>query len=65
MSNPEVNLIRHAVQSGLMEVREGLDKAFNAGLEAAAKVCMSVDNYANPMTARDCADAIRALKGEP
>lgn len=28
--------------------------------EACAKVCDSVDNYANPMTAKDCADAIRA-----
>ena len=30
-------------------------------LEEAAKVCDCVDNYANPMTARDAADAIRAL----
>lgn len=28
--------------------------------EACAKICDSVDNYANPMTASDCADAIRA-----
>jgi hypothetical protein len=28
--------------------------------EACAKIADSVDNYANPMTARDCADAIRA-----
>lgn len=27
--------------------------------EACAKICDSVDNYANPMTASDCADAIR------
>lgn len=31
--------------------------------EACAKICESVDNYANPMTASDCADAIRA-RGE-
>lgn len=34
----------------------------NAALEEAAAICDSVDNHANPMTARDCADAIRALK---
>lgn len=34
----------------------------NAALEQAAAICDSVDNYANPMTAKDCADAIRALK---
>jgi len=28
--------------------------------EACAKIADSVDNYANPMTARDCAEAIRA-----
>ena len=31
--------------------------------EECAKVCDSVDNYANPMTAKDCADTIRA-RGE-
>lgn len=30
-------------------------------LEQAAQVCENVNNYDNPMTARDCADAIRAL----
>lgn len=34
-------------------------------LEDAAAVCDSVDNHANPMTARDCADAIRALRATP
>jgi hypothetical protein len=29
--------------------------------EAAAKVCDGVNNYDNPMTAMDCADAIRSL----
>ena len=33
-------------------------------LEEAARVCDSVDNYANPMTACDCAYAIRALKAK-
>jgi len=31
-------------------------------LEEAARICDSVNNYSNPMTANDCADAIRALK---
>lgn len=31
-------------------------------LEEAARICDSVNNHDNPMTARDCADAIRALK---
>jgi hypothetical protein len=33
-------------------------------LEEAAKVCDSVDNFSNPMTANDCAEAIRAMKGQ-
>ena len=36
----------------------------DGALEEAALVCDGVDNYANPMTANDCADAIRALKGQ-
>lgn len=32
-----------------------------AGLEEAAKICDAVNNHDNPMTARDCADAIRAI----
>ena len=32
--------------------------------ERAAKVCDSVNNHDNPMTACDCADAIRALPVE-
>lgn len=31
-------------------------------LEQAAKICDGVDNFANPLTAGDCADAIRDLK---
>lgn len=30
--------------------------------ERCAQICDSVDNYANPMTARDCAAAIRGEK---
>jgi hypothetical protein len=32
----------------------------SAALERAAEVCEGVNNYDNPMTANDCADAIRA-----
>lgn len=38
------------------------EQSRNAALEESASICDSVDNHANPMTARDCADAIRALK---
>ena len=34
-------------------------------LEEAACILDAVDNYANPLTSRDCADAIRALKEQP
>jgi hypothetical protein len=37
-----------------------LRKAVEAEREACARILDSVDNYANPMTARDCAEAIRA-----
>ena len=35
-----------------------------AALEEAADICDRGNNYDNPMTAGDCADAIRALKGK-
>lgn len=42
--------------------------AYQAGAlamrERAAKVCDSVNNYDNPMTASDCSDAIRQLPVE-
>lgn len=34
-------------------------------LEEAARICESVNNSDNPMTAKDCADAILALKDQP
>jgi hypothetical protein len=37
----------------------------DAAIERCALVCDGVNNYDNPMTARDCAEAIRALKGKP
>lgn len=36
------------------------ERATAAEREACARIVESVDNYANPMTANDCADAIRA-----
>ena len=36
--------------------------AWDAALDEAVKICEGVDNFANPMTAQDCADMIRALK---
>lgn len=39
--------------------------ARNKALEEAARICLGVNNYDNPMTANDCADAIRALKHKP
>ena len=46
--------------------QEQLDAALEqmrvSTLEEAAKVCDSVNNYDNPMTATDCAAAIRGLK---
>jgi hypothetical protein len=43
--------------------RAAIAKAIRAeALEEAAKVCDSVNNYDNPMTATDCAEAIRGLK---
>ena len=40
--------------------RREIEAAVEAEREACAEIADSVDNYANPMTARDCAEAIRA-----
>jgi hypothetical protein len=40
-------------------------RGYLRGIEDAAKVCRSVNSYANPMTANDCSDAILALKDKP
>ena len=44
-------LIKHAYAAGAKDMQE-----------RCARVCDSVNNYDNPMTATDCVDAIRALK---
>lgn len=36
----------------------------NGVIEECALICDRVNNHDNPMTARDCADAIRQLKGQ-
>ena len=56
-----------------MDVYLGINVAYSqdqmlafqqATVEACAKVADSVDNFANPMTATDVADAIRSMKHE-
>ena len=42
------------------QIAEGLEAEVLMEREACAKILDSVDNYANPMTAADCAAAIRA-----
>jgi hypothetical protein len=44
---------------------EKMDGVRKDALEEAANICDGVNNYDNPMTARDCADAIRALPASP
>lgn len=46
------------------QMRQAQADAARAALEQAAKVCDRVNNYDNPMTATDCANAIRALAKE-
>lgn len=61
---------RFAAQPGMCfgyttdQMRQAQADAARAALEEAARVCDSVNNYDNPMTATDCADAIRALAKE-
>lgn len=50
----------YAYNMGIVERFAALVRA--AALEEAADICDRVNNYDNPMTAGDCADAIRALK---
>jgi hypothetical protein len=47
---------------GWLEVRDThfAKLVAEAEREACAEIADSVDNYANPMTAKDCAEAIRA-----
>ena len=45
---------------GVIQITKFAALVAAAEREACAKVCDSVNNYDNPMTASDCADAIRA-----
>jgi hypothetical protein len=62
------DIIRMALKAGLHPYYDAQSKAIErfaalvaeAEREACARILDSVDNYANPMTARDCAEAIRA-----
>jgi len=49
-----------AVDAELPRLQRFAELVAQAEREACAKVCDSVNNYDNPMTASDCADAIRA-----
>ena len=45
---------------GVIQITKFAALVAAAEREECAKVCDSVNNYDNPMTASDCADAIRA-----
>ena len=55
---------RHAFELSMQEelFADKAEAIRAEALEEAAKVCDSVNNYDNPMTATDCAAAIRGLK---
>ena len=55
-----------AYQAGHAAAKAETAAAVAAERERCLRIVQSVDNYSNPMTANDCADAIRAgAKGEP
>lgn len=51
-------------QNVTVEVGRLVRLAQAAAYERAAAICDGVNNHDNPMTARDCADAIRDLKDQ-
>lgn len=56
---------RKHLKAGAAQGVEPGAKRWNDALEVAARICESVNNHDNPMTANDCADAIRARKELP
>jgi hypothetical protein len=46
--------------AALRALLDGMDEAIAAERDRCAAICESVNNHDNPMTAKDCADAIRA-----
>ena len=61
---PEAHINRNAVDDyecpGIQREWRTWQAAQAMEREACALICDSVNNYSNPMTATDCADAIRA-----
>jgi len=49
----------------LLRALAATSQARDSALESAAQICDGVNNHDNPMTASDCADAIRAMKTSP
>jgi hypothetical protein len=53
-----------SAENGMSDIINRIERIVNRAVEAEREACAeiadSVDNYANPMTARDCAEAIRA-----
>jgi len=66
MNNKELDALWFQAQHDAIKAGEDFTRYRFAALvaaaerEACAKILDSVDNYANPMTAADCAAAIRA-----
>ena len=50
----------HSFQAGHAAAKAETADAVAAERERCLRIVESVDNYSNPMTANDCADAIRA-----
>ena len=55
-------LAKYAYALGAKSEQDNALAIMRAALESAAKVCDNVNNHDNPMTASDCADAIRAIE---
>lgn len=65
MKRDEIMRIWRSVSPGSIITEDGLricEAIMDNALEEAAKICDGVNNHDNPMTSRDCSDAIRALK---
>ena len=72
--NRDLYLLRHAMQSGVIDERTALARAYGLGLEAAAKVCEKGADMQHPIIkehtmknfgpSKHLARAIRALKEE-
>ena len=59
-SSTQITEAWHAFQAGYAAAKAETAAAVAAERERCLRIVESVDNYSNPMTANDCADAIRA-----